>query len=490
MKMVCAMIAFEVNCMKREIFFLYILICILLFCGCSAKDMTDVPYSEIEAYRAEHPDREVTYSVTVGDVVLTDVTTEAVLKAEDAQQLMDKAEYLQHLTAIRFDGETLDAAALNTLCDTFPHADITCDTLRFGGREVPFSANHIDLSDFTSEELDAVSEGLRALPLLETAELCGMDGSTIVSLDDAAALQAARPDVRFSYRIEMFGQLLSTDMERVEYFREKIGDEGLAELRKLLPMMYNLDYLLLDWCGTSDEATAQLREDYADRFKVVWRVFVHPYNFLTDTYKVWMNYYVEDEDLQVLNYCTELRYVDMGHNSYTNCEWARNTPYLEALIMGDSEVSSLEPLRECKNLTFLEVFTTKVTDLSPLEDCTELRYLNISNLDIDDITPLYGLDNMVKLNSTMNHIPAAQVEKYKELQPRCYATFLPYGDPTEYEWRYYYNDQINPRYLLLKHQMGYANGNVSGYPYGHVTEPITYESIGIDPPPYEWQEWD
>ena len=432
----------------------------------------------------------MTYSVTVGDAVLTNDTTEAVLSAAQTDALLEQAEYLQHLNAVAFDGERLDAAVLNDLTAAFPNAAVTCETVSFGGREAPFDAVHMDLSDLTSDEVEAVAEGLRALPMLETAELCAEDGSTVVSLADAAALQEACPHVKFHYQIEMFGQVLSTDMERVEYFRKNIGDEGLAELRELLPMMYNLDYLLLDWCGTSDEATAALREEYADRFKVVWRVFVHPYNFLTDTYKVWMNYYVEDEDLEKLKYCTELRYVDMGHNSYTNCDWARYTPNLEALIMGDSEVSSLEPLRSCKNLTFLEIFSTKVTDLSPLADCTELRYLNISNLKIDDITPLYGLDNMVKLNSTMNHIPDEQVETYKELQPRCYATFLPYGDPTEYEWRYYYNDQINPRYLLLKHQMGYANGNVSGYPYGHVTEPITYESIGIDPPPYEWQEWE
>ena len=464
-----------------------------IFSGCSvlpAKDMSDVPFAEIEAYQAEYPDREVTYSVTVGDAVLTNESTEAVLTADSAEALMEKAEYLQQLEWIRFDGEILDAEVLLRLTDTFPHAEISCETVRFGNREADYDATFIDLSDLTSHEVEVVSAGLRALPKLESVALCGEDGSSVVSLDDANALQSACPHVKFNYRIEMFGQTLSTDMERVEYFQESIGDEGLAELRKLLPLMYNLDYLLLDWCGTSDEATAALREEYADRFKVVWRVFVHPYNFLTDTYKVWMNYYVDDEDLEVLNYCTELRYVDMGHNSYTNCEWARNTPNLEALIMGDSEVASLEPLRECKKLTFLEIFTTNVTDLSPLADCTELRYLNISNLDIDDITPLYGLDNMVKLNSTMNHIPDEQVETYKELQPRCYATFLPYGDPTEYEWREYYNGQINPRYLLLKHQMGYANGNVSGYPYGHVTEPITYESIGIDPPAYEWQEWE
>ncbi len=487
------MIVREVNDMKRFLSLSYILVLCILLCGCTllpAKDLSDLPYCDIEAYRAEHPDRAVTYSVTVGDAVLTNESTEAVLTAEAVEALLSKAEYLQHLASIRFDGETLDASVLHDLQEAFPNAAVSCKLVAFSNREVPFDTVHLDLSDLTTEEVEGAKEALLVLPALETVELCHGEDVSLVSLDDASALQAVCPHVQFNYRIEMFGQLLSTDMDRVEYFRKNIGDEGLTELRKLLPMMYNLDYLLLDWCGTSDEATAQLREEYADRFKVVWRVFVHPYNFLTDTYKVWMNYYVEDEDLQVLNYCTELRYVDMGHNSYTNCEWARNTPNLEALIMGDSEVASLEPLRECKNLTFLEIFSTKVTDLSPLADCTELRYLNISNLKIDDITPLYGLDNMVKLNSTMNHIPAEQVEKYKELQPRCYATFLPYGDPTEYEWRYYYNDQMNPRYLLLRHQMGYANGNVSGYPYGHVTEPITYESIGITPPPYEWQEWD
>ena len=478
--------------MKRSL--LIPILSMILLSGCSAlpaKDMTDVPYSEIQAYMAEHPDREVTYSVALdGDMTLTSETTEAVLKAAHASALLDNAAYLQHLTAVSFDGETLDAAMLNTIRDAFPNATVTCGAIRFLDREYAADTTSIDLSNLTEAQIAEAGEGLLALSALDYVELRREDGTVGLSLEAASALQAFRPEVQIGYCTELFGQVLTTDMERVEYFRVHIGDEGLTELRKLLPMMYNLDYLLLDWCGTSDEATAALREEYADRFKVVWRVFIHPYNFLTDTYKVWMNYYVEDEDLHILNYCTELRYVDMGHNSYTNCEWARYTPDLEALIMGDSEVSSLEPLRECKNLTFLEVFSTKVTDLSPLEDCKELRYLNISNLKIDDITPLYGLDNMVKLNSTMNHISAEQVEKYKELQPRCYATFLPYGDPTEYEWRYYYNDHINPRYLLLKHQMGYANGNVSGYPYGHVTEPITYESIGIDPPPYEWQEWD
>ena len=477
--------------MKQWMMAAVVLCCI--FSGCSmlpAKDMTDVPFEEIQAYRTAHPDREVTYSVTVGDAVLTHDSTEAVLLGANGEAMLEQAEYLQQLASIRFEGETLDAALLKRLCEAFPNASVTCESVRFGTREAAYDATSIDLSDLASDEVEMVAEGLSLLPMLEEVDLCGGAEVSSVTLEDASALQALCPALRFHYRIELFGQVLSTDMERVEYFRKSIGDEGLEQLRSLLPMMYNLEYLLLDWCGTSDEATAALREEYADRFKVVWRVFAHPYNFLTDTYKVWMNDYVDDEMAKVLYYCNEIRYLDLGHNSYTHCEWVRNMPNLEALIMGDSDVASLEPLRDCKKLTFLEIFTTQVTDLSPLADCMELRYLNISNLKINDITPLYGLDNMVKLNSTMNHIPDEQVEKYKELQPRCYATFLPYGDPTDYEWRYYYNGQMNPRYLLLKHQMGYANGNVSGYPYGHVTEPITYESVGITPPEYEWQEWD
>ena len=169
----------------------------------------------------------------------------------------------------------------------------------------------------------------------------------------------------------------------------------------------------------------------------------------------------------------------------THCEWAQYMPDLEVVIMGDCNLASIEPLRSCKKITFLEIFSSKVTHLSPLEDLTELKYLNISNLKIDDITPLYGLDNMIKVNSLMNHIPEEQVEEYKRLQPQVDGTFLSYGDPTMYGWRYDLNGHILPRYALLRQQFGYSAVDYSRYPTGYVTEEITYESTGITPPEAE-----
>ena len=116
----------------------------------------------------------------------------------------------------------------------------------------------------------------------------------------------------------------------------------------------------------------------------------------------------------------------------------------------------------------------------------ELKYLNISNLKIDDITPLYELDNMIKINATMNtRIPQEQIDKYRELQPQCVATFLTDGNPTGYDWRYDNWGHILPRYALLREQFGYTPVDYSRYPTGYVTEEITYESTGITPPEAE-----
>ena len=460
--------------------------CLILLCGCTT-DMTGAPYSEIEAYRAEHPHTTVTYTVTIDDTLsLTNESTAAVLtNTEQIKPLAAQAEYLQHLETIDMTALVVSAKDWNTVCDAFPNADIGCKAIGLLGKEYPLDTTEISLPNLTAEQVAEAAEGVKALNWVRTVDLCNEDGSCTVALDDASALQALCPNVKFNYRVNLFGQDLSTDMERVEYFRASIKDEGLEQFRKLIPMMYNLNYLKLDWCHTTDEAMAQLRDDFP-HVKVVWRIFFHEYNCLTDTLKLWANWTVNDMNNDCLKYLTDLKYLDLGHTMITHCEWARNMPDLEVVIMGDCNLKSIEPLRECPKITYLEIFSSKVTDLSPLEDLKELRYLNISNLRIDDITPLYELDHMIKINATMNtRIPQEQIDKYRELQPQCVATFLRDGNPTGYDWRYDNWGHILPRYELLRAQFGYSAVDYSRYPTGYVTEEITYESTGITPPEAE-----
>ena len=473
--------------MNKRLLLPLLALLLLLTCGCTT-DMTGAPYSEIEAYRAEHPRTTVTYTVTIDDTLsLTNESTVAVLTdTKQIASLIAQAEYLQHLETVDMTALALSPKEWNAVCAAFPNADAGCKAITFLGREYPLDTTFIDLSDLTTEQIEEAAEGMQALPLLQNVELCKGDALSTVSLDDAAALHALCPDLLYNYRIELYGQVLSADTERLEYFRANIKDEGLENFRKVIPLMPNLNYLKLDWCGTSDEATAALREEFAGQCKIVWRIFFHEYNCLTDTLKIWANWTVNDMNNSALQYCTDVKYLDLGHTMITHCEWARNMPDLEVVIMGDCNLSSIEPLRECPKITFLEIFSSRVTDLSPLEDLKELKYLNISNLKIDDITPIYELDNMIKVNATMNtRIPQEQIDKYRELQPQCVATFLPDGNPTGYDWRYDIWGRILPRYNLLRHQFGYLEVDYSSYPTGYVTEEITYESTGITPPEAE-----
>lgn len=448
-------------------------------------DLTGKPYSEIEAYIAEYPNKNISYTVTIegGDIPLelTNETTEVLLTSLDkTDSLITHADYLQHLKHIGFVDCVMDADTIARICTAFPNADISYPSLSLLGEAYPSDTQTISLPALTVAQLQQAAKELPLFPKLEAVSVQSPN-SSVYTAADAAILAAALPDVTVHMTFDLFGTEVSTDLETLEYFKADIGgDSGLDVIRSVMPIMDKLTYLKLDWCGTTDEATAQLREELAPQTKVVWRIFFGNNNALTDTLKIWGTGTTAEKNVS-LKYCNEVKYLDLGHNRITNCEWASFMPNLEVVIMGDCPLESIEPLRSCPKITYLEIFTTNVTDLSPLADLKNLQYLNISNMKIDDISPLYGLDNMVKINSTMNHIPQEQIDEYHTLQPQCKANFFTQGDPTGFGWRFE-NGDLAPRYALLREQFGYLRKDMSCYPKGYVTEEITYESTGITPP--------
>jgi len=445
----------------------------------SHKDMTGASYYEIEQYRLAHPHKIVSYTVTItggaADLKLTEQSTTVTLQSiHQLNSLIDQSEYLQHLTKLSFGELIPQAEDIYRLQQAFPTAEIGFAQVWALDHLYPYDTTWVDFSHLTDNNFERAVQALDVLTAVETVYLSAGSDVSNVSLDNAFGLFSLRPDLQYQYTVELFGQTLSTDMEQVEYFKVKIGDEGLTEFRKLLPLMYNLTYFKLDWCDTTNEAMAQLRDDFAPQgVKVVWRVFFDHFNCLTDTLKIWATYTVSTRESKVLKYCTDVRYLDLGHNSLASVEFCSYMPDLEVLIIAIcNNLDSIEPLRNCTKLEFLEVFTTKVTDLSPLENLTNLQYLNISNIPCRDITPLYGLPNLKKLNSTMNSIPSSQIKKFRELHPDCDATFLYGGDPTDFGWRYDRYGEETERYALLRRQIGYKKGDYSEYPRGYVTEPI------------------
>lgn len=238
-----------------------------------------------------------------------------------------------------------------------------------------------------------------------------------------------KPEV---FSVELFGQTLTSEQERIEFVNTDIGDDGVEMIREVLPRLSSCRYLLLDSCGISNETMAKLRDDFPE-IKVVWRVGFEgfPLTFLTDSTVVHVavemgGKIIYDWNSSVLNYCTDVEYLDLGHGVLTNIDFCAYMPHLKYLIMSYNPISDLSPLKNCPELEFAEFyFCSQLKDISPLSECRNLKYLNISATGVDDLSPVYGLEGLERFFCIMNdyHVSTAQKEAIVDCLPECWITF-------------------------------------------------------------------
>lgn len=161
--------------------------------------------------------------------------------------------------------------------------------------------------------------------------------------------------------------LSGMEIESAQWVEERIRD------------MPKLQKVIMCDCGLGDEEMDALNRRYED-IRFVWTVRMGRISVRTDT-----NYfapvvtgdYVTEIDLGPLKYCTDVVAVDLGHMAVRTCDWARNMPKLQYLILADTGITDISPLASCENLIFLELFLTAVRDYSPLLSCTRLEDLNL-----------------------------------------------------------------------------------------------------------------
>ena len=276
-----------------------------------------------------------------------------------------------------------------------------------------------------------------------------------------------RPTPALPERFTLFGQEVERAQESLEFRRVQIGDEGLAQIREALDAMPNCRYLKLDDCGTSDEAMAALREEYEGRTKVVWRVHFGAFSDLTDTKIIHavaeeQGTYITDKMCEVLRYCTETEYIDIGHDPLTTIEFCRYMPKLKALIVSYNNITDLSPLENCKDLYLLEMFCCRrLSDLSPLAKCENLELLNFAYTAVTDITPLYGLKKLRILDGARNDVPQEQIDEIRALMPDCLITFEGM-DIHQMGWRKETPTTYFDWYLEIREIFGYLRNDYSG----------------------------
>ena len=332
-------------------------------------------------------------------------------------------------------------------------------------REWDVMTTQLDLSR-REGDFEALLERVSDCLCLEEIELTDAEGGCAYSLEEAARIQAAAPDARVHAVFELFGKTVDSLQESLAYRDTPIGEEGLDTLRLALGLMPDCTSVTLDDCRIGNESMAALREEYEGRVKIVWRVHFSIFSCLTDTKIIHAvaaehETTLSDEQCEVLRYCTETEYIDLGHDPLTSIEFCRTMPHLKVAILSYNNITDLSPLADCRELYCLELFSCrKLQDLTPLRGCTGLRLLNVSHSGVEDVSVVGELEGLELFHCTRTAVPPEQIEALRKQLPDCRISYEG-EDMHEQGWRKVEPGKYYDWYLELREIMGYARGDYS-----------------------------
>ncbi|MDO5546584.1 MAG: hypothetical protein Q4F81_12360 [Eubacteriales bacterium] len=397
-------------------------------------------YAMLEKLKERLPDLEVPYTVSLGGKSFAPDTTELTLAPADysLDTLTANLQYLPNVTAITLKTPDLTMGQVEQLRADFPEIAFSF-TVELLGQEYGEDTTELDLSAMTPEQVDEIAGKLPMLPALEKITLTDAEGNSSLPKEDVKTLQEAVPGVIIDYSFDFFGTRLSTAEEEVHIKNVKIGDEGESEVRAALDLLPNCKRFVLENCQISNEVMAQIRDDYREQTKVVWRVNFGRGSTLTDAEIIRAVYDLVDTNCANLIYCEDARFMDIGHNEYLKeSSFISGMKSLEYVIISGSMISDLTPFANCKNLKVLEAaFCEYIYSAEGLEQCESLERLNISYTHITDLSALDDLNlvNLCAMYEGKSRVPVEEQERFQALKPDCKMTFVgsqPYGTA----WRY------------------------------------------------------
>ncbi len=416
-------------------------------------------YDTILGYMAKHPEVDVTYSVFFGSGQVSNQESTATLAAGsyDAGLLAENLQYLPSLTSLTLSGAQLSAEQAAALKDRYPELDLRY-TVEILGTSCDTATTELDLKAMGHSQVEDVAAKLGLLTNLKNVYL-----SNSLSFGDVDRLQSSNPAALFHYSFNLFGKTLSTTDTEVYFKGLNIGNEGEDEIREALPVLDSCERFVLDNCKLDYEVLAQIREDFRDQTKVVWRVFFGVngrYNTLTDDDTLRCVENVTNDTCGPLKYCEDAKHIDLGHNdTLSDLSFVQYMPKLETLIVSGCAVTDISGFENCKNLLWLEMaYCAKLKDITPLAGCESLKFLNLSFTGVSSYIALDALP-LERFVCLSPKAPTKEQNTFMQIHPKdeCITVFYGYTNPYGYGWRYndngktmfwYYKDVVREVFNL------------------------------------------
>lgn len=442
-------------------------------------------YVEIAAWAGKHPQVAVRYTVPLPDGSLAYSDEPRLdLSGLDEAELQSALPLLKYLPALETIvlGDNVRAGALSQLTAACPNAAFE-GTFCLAGRGYALSDTALALDGLTHSEAEEALAYISGMKELKSVDLGSELEEDALTWQDIAALEQAASEAEFAYDFTLFGKAVSLQDSLLDLNHIKMDDEG-ALVKQAALCMPNLQKLDMDFCGVSDEAMAGIR-DSLPNVDVVWRIwFGTGYSVRTDVERILASNpdkggELTGENTVSLKYCTKVKYLDLGHNTYLDdLSFLAYMPDLEVVIVAMANWSDISALANCPNLEYAEIQTSALNDLSPLAGAKNLKHLNIGYcFALHDISPLYELTQLERLwIGRFTPIPTEQIEHMRECAPNCEINITTTLDPTGGIWRYLGNNedgtmQLSPRYELLREQFRYSE---APYCYSYIENDPLY----------------
>ena len=390
-------------------------------------------YEDIISYSAAHPDVKVRFSIALGTQHFNhDITDAEVGQDASFEDLMKNLKYFRFLKNLHIDQIGISKAELDELKAAYPKINITY-SVKIGDDVYEAGITELNIAHLTTQDMENLLRSLEFLPKLTVLDLMDNSGKSNLTLSDVKQLVQAYPQISYNYTFKLFGLTLSSADEKLVYKDTVIGISGLDQIRDALTVMPNCTYVCLDNCSIADEEMAKFRDEQTD-VTVVWRVFVDDFSVLTDTEVILMQYTVNNRESEPLQYCTNVKYLDLSGCNINDFSFLASMPNLECAVLTQTYISDLSVLENCKNLTWLDLANcTALKDISSLSELKNLKYLNLSATKVKDLSPLDKL-SIERFKCVKPSFNATELSRFQSKHPKCLVTNT--GSLTGKGWRY------------------------------------------------------
>lgn len=330
-------------------------------------------HARILTLQDTYPDCAVHYRVELGGELWDCDAVSLAVSDGDAEELMQELGLFPNLESVLLTGNVPGVAELKDLQQQYPEVFFLWK-MNLLGRNLETDMTYLDLS---GAALTDTAELEQLLPVFPKLKIVRLEDS---GLQEAQCIALAKqfPEIQFVFAVTIGDHVLQTDATEIDISNTPL--ESTAEVESLLPCFRDLQKVVMCQCGIPSEEMDALNKRH-ENIRFVWSVELAGKEFRTDAVHFTPNRWglkCTDENIYDLRYCTDMVCVDVGHAfRLTNCDWVRYMPDLKYLILAETGISDLSPLKDHKNLIYLELFLSKVKDYSPLATCKALEDLNL-----------------------------------------------------------------------------------------------------------------